>query len=322
MSDLKNRIDLVWLFDVTNGNPNGDPDADGMPRVDNYTGHGLTSDVCLKRKIRNYVEMACAEQPGHRIYVTENSILNEAHREAFFAVRGADDTIAEAEKLSPGSPEEARALSRFMCDNFFDVRTFGAMMATKINCGRITGPVQFATARSIEPITPEAMAMTRMAATTRKDMEAKLNTDDEEEQSEDQRIDNQTMGRKYIVPYGLYRAHGFISVPHAKKTGFSEADLELLLDAIENMFEVDRSSARGEMSLRGFWMFRHDRALGNAPAYSLFDRIQVGRSVNGEYREIDDPCLDSVAPARKFSDYSVRIDQENWPEGVELIQRV
>lgn len=311
---LARRIDFALIFDVTNGNPNGDPDAGNMPRMDPETGHGLVTDVCLKRKIRNYVELT-REGPGRHIYVTEGAVLNEKHREAYAAVRPGDTSVSKAAKLTPKGDDEARAIRDWMCANFWDVRTFGGVLSTGINAGQVRGPVQFAFARSVEPVLPLEVSITRMAATSDKEKdERRAETSEETEK----RGDKRTMGRKHVIPYGLYVAHGFVSAKLAERTGFDEADLELLFEALASMFEHDRSAARGEMASRRLIAFRHDNALGNAPAYSLFDRITVGRSVDGEFREID-RRLDNLAPARRFGDYVVRIDREALPAGVEVL---
>ena len=316
MSDLSRRHDFVLLFDVKNGNPNGDPDAGNMPRLDPETGHGLVSDVSLKRKIRNYVEMAHGGTTGRAIYVQEGSILNEKHREAYKVER--PDEKNDGAKLNPKSDEEANKLRMWMCGNFFDVRTFGAVMSTGINCGQVRGPVQMTFAQSAEPIVPQEISITRMAATTAKEKEQRREGEADEG---DQRTDNRTMGRKHIVPYGLYRAHGFVSAKLAERTGFSDDDLDLLTEALVAMFEHDRSAARGEMAVRKLIVFRHDSALGNAPAHQLFDRVTISRSIDGEARAIDSR-LDNYPPARSFSDYAVSIDRENLPDGIEIIERL
>ena len=314
MTTLSRRHDFVLIFDVTNGNPNGDPDAGNLPRLDPETNHGLVSDVSLKRKIRNYVELAREGQTGHHIYVQEGAILNEKHRQAYVALRPDDPKAAKDAKLNPKDDAEAAALRDFMCRNFFDVRTFGAVMSTGINCGQVKGPVQMTFASSVEPILPVEISITRMAATN--EAEQKKRADGEDG---DVRTDNRTMGRKHIVPYGLYVAHGFISAKFAERTGFSETDLALLFEALQNMFEHDRSAARGEMTARKLIVFRHAGALGNAPAHALFDRIKIGRKVDGEFRDIDDRGLGNLPPARKFADYTVRIDRDGLPEGVEIL---
>lgn len=318
MTTLANRYDFVLLFDVAKGNPNGDPDAGNLPRLDPETNHGLVSDVSLKRKIRNYVELAKAGVDGHHIYVEEGAILNDQHRKAYKALRPDDPKVAKDAKLNPKDDAEARQLRDFMCKNFFDVRTFGAVMSTGINAGQVRGPVQVTFASSIEPIVPQEISITRMAATN--EAEKKQRAEGSEEGNE--RTDNRTMGRKYIVPYGLYRAHGFISAKLAERTGFSEADLDLLFEALTSMFEHDRSAARGEMATRRLIVFKHDNALGNAPAHALFERVKVGRSVDGEFRNIDDRGIGNHPPARKFSDYAVTIDRDNLPAGVEIIEKL
>ena len=314
MTTLSRRHDFVLIFDVTNGNPNGDPDAGNLPRLDPETNHGLVSDVSLKRKIRNYVELARTGEPGHHIYVQEGAILNDKHRQAYLALRPDDPKAAKDAKLNPRDDAEARALRDFMCANFFDVRTFGAVMSTGINCGQVKGPVQMTFAGSVEPIMPVEISITRMAATNEAEQKKRAEGEDG-----DARTENRTMGRKHIVPYGLYIAHGFISAKFAERTGFSEADLELLFEALKNMFEHDRSAARGEMTSRRLIVFRHGNALGNAPAHALFDRVSIGRNVDGEFRDPDDRGLGNLPPARKFADYIVRIDQDGLPEGVDVL---
>lgn len=323
---LERRHEFVLYFDVTNGNPNGDPDAGNMPRMDSETGHGLVSDVCLKRKVRNYVENFAAREGRDarrdRIYVTEGAILNEKHREAYLAVRPDDPDAKKAKKLTPKSDEEAQAVRRFMCDNFFDIRTFGGVLSTGINAGQVRGPVQFVFGRSIEPILPLEVSITRMAATNEKEKEQRREGEDE---GDEKRGDKRTMGRKHIVPYGLYRAHGYVSAPLAshpvKGTGFSDGDLELLFEALESMFEHDRSAARGEMATRKLIVFRHASALGNAQAQSLFDRVKTWRVHQGSQHPIGDERLDHAPPARSFSDYAITIEREGIPSGIEVIER-
>lgn len=316
MTTLNNRYDFVLLFDVANGNPNGDPDAGNLPRIDPETNLGLVSDVCLKRKIRNYIEIAKDSEPGFAIYVQEGAILNEKHREAYKALRPDNEKVAKEAKLNPQNDGEALQLRNFMCRNFFDVRTFGAVMSTGINCGQVRGPVQFSFGRSAERIMPLEISITRMAATNEKEKKDREAGDDSNE-----RTDNRTMGRKHIVPYGLYRAHGFISAKLSERTGFGEDDLALLFEALENMFEHDRSAARGEMAARKLIVFKHASSLGNAPAHALFERVKVGRNVDGEFHDIDSR-LDNLRPARKFSDYAIDIDRDGLPEGVEIIERL
>jgi CRISPR-associated protein Csd2 len=316
MTDLFNRYDFVFLFDVTNGNPNGDPDAGNLPRLDPETNKGLVTDVSLKRKIRNYAEFAKAGAPGFSIYVQEGSILNEKHREAYTAIRPDRAKVAGEKKLNPQNDEEAKKLTRFMCDNFFDVRTFGAVMSTGINCGQVRGPVQLSFANSIEPIMPLEISITRMAATNEAEKAKQA------EGGEDERRENRTMGRKHIVPYGLYRAHGFVSAKLAERTGFSPADLAFLWEALANMFEHDHSAARGEMSARKLIVFKHASALGNAPAHALFDRVTVGRVTGDDIRLPGDPRLDNLPPARRFADYRVAIERNGLPAEVEILELI
>lgn len=280
---IKNRYEFILLFDVKNGNPNGDPDGGNLPRIDPETGHGITTDVCLKRKVRNYVELLKENQTPYNIYVKEKAILTERRQPAYDAVADEKDKSVKTSK--------ARA---WMCKNFFDVRTFGAVMSVKENnCGQVRGPVQFAFSQSIDPVVPLEASITRMAVETKKEADA-------------QDGDNRTMGRKTYIPYGLYRVHGFISAPLAKQTGFSEDDLELFWDALQNMFDHDRSAARGEMASRKLIVFKHDSELGNTPAHALFDRINITRK-------------DESKPARDFSDYSVVLPaQSDMPPGVTL----
>jgi len=304
---IANRYDFVFFFDVTNGNPNGDPDAGNLPRVDPETNCGLVSDVCLKRKVRNYVALAKDQAAGHEIYVSERAILNLQNKKAWDALMP-EVTKAEELKKLPKDEAKARELTAWMCANFFDVRTFGAVMSTGVNCGQVRGPVQFTFARSVEPVMPLEISITRMAATTEKDAEEKG--------------DIRTMGRKHIVPYGLYRAHGFISAPLAqgpKGTGFSEDDLALLWEALGNMFDHDRSAARGEMSKRRLVIFKHENRMGNAPAHTLFDRVTVERVYNGDALPVGDRRTHNYPPARAFSDYAVTVDGDNLPDGVEIL---
>jgi len=285
---IKNRYEFVILFDVENGNPNGDPDAGNMPRIDPETGHGLVTDVCLKRKIRNYVETVKEGEAGYRIYIKEGVPLNRSDKEAYIANGIDEKTVKEAKK----NKDIDRLVLNYMCQNFFDIRTFGAVMVTfvkdALNCGQVRGPVQLSFARSIDPIVPQEMTITRVAITTEEDAERK----------------GTEMGRKYIVPYGLYRCEGYISANLARKvTGFSEEDLKLLWDAIINMFENDRSAARGKMAVRELIVFKHDSEYGCAPAYKLFDAVKVTRKDPGK-------------PARSYADYEVFIDDAAIPAGV------
>lgn len=290
MTDILNRYEFVYLFDVTNGNPNGDPDAGNLPRLDPETNCGLVTDVCLKRKIRNFVSLEKADQEGFAIYMQEKAILNSQHEKAWKAL-GIEPHATEKFKKLPKDEAKARAITDWMCRNFFDVRTFGAVMTTGTNAGQVRGPVQLAFASSIDPIVPMEVSITRMAVTT-------------EKEAEEQSGDNRTMGRKHIVPYGLYRAHGFVSAKLAERTGFSEQDLSLFWQALINMFEHDRSAARGEMTARKLIVFKHDSAMGNAPAHLLFDAVSVQARV------------DLQGPPRRFSDYVVDVDTSSVPGGV------
>ena len=308
MTVLNNRYDFVYLFDVVNGNPNGDPDAGNLPRLDPETNHGLVSDVCLKRKVRNYIAMTQGDAPGHEIFVAERAILEHQQKRAWDE-KAPDSTAKEREKL-PKDKQKAREITEWMCSHFFDVRTFGAVMSTKgANCGQVRGPVQFAFARSVEPILPLEVSITRMAATTEADAESKG--------------DVRTMGRKHIVPYGLYRVHGFVSACLAggagKGTGFSDEDLELFWAALEQMFDHDRSAARGEMTARRLIVFKHDAALGNAPAHRLFERVEIKRVFKTKEHDLGDHEL---PPARSYSDYAVHVDKGDLPSGVEVIDRI
>lgn len=283
MSAIANRYEFVLLFDVTNGNPNGDPDAGNLPRLDPETNQGLVTDVCLKRKIRNYVALEKEGEPGYGIYMQEKAVLNDQHKKAYKALE-----IEPEKKKLPKDAAKAHELTAWMCGNFFDVRTFGAVMTTEVNAGQVRGPVQMAFASSLDPIVPMEISITRMAVTNERDLEKE-----------------RTMGRKHIVPYGLYRAHGYISAKLAERTGFSEDDLALLWRALINMFEHDRSAARGEMSVRKLIVFKHDNALGNAPAHALFDRVVVART-DGE----------ADTPARRYGDYTITINRDGLPSGV------
>jgi CRISPR-associated protein Csd2 len=292
---LQNRYDFVLLFDVKDGNPNGDPDAGNLPRVDAETGQGLVTDVSLKRKVRNFIGLLKEEQPPYEIYVKEKAILNKQHERAYQAIPGGAEMLASDDKKRKGGDkvEEAR---QWMCHNFFDVRTFGAVMSTGVNCGQVRGPVQITFARSVDPVIASEHSITRMAVAT-------------EKEAEKQDGDNRTMGRKFTVPYGLYVAHGFVSAHLADQTGFSDTDLELLWQALGNMFEHDRSAARGEMATRGLYVFKHDSKLGNAQAFSLFERIKA-------------ELKNKEAVPRNFSDYAITVDADNLPNGVELLRMV
>ena len=313
MTTLNHRYDFVYLFDVNNGNPNGDPDAGNLPRLDPETNQGLVTDVCLKRKVRNFVELAKGDESGYAIYVQEGALLNEQHRKAYQVVRPDDEKVKTQKKLSPQSDEEMDALRGFMCNNFFDVRTFGAVMSTGINCGQVRGPVQMTFARSIEPIVPLEMSITRMAATSEQEKKEREKASGENEG--DERTEHRTMGRKHIVPYGLYRAHGFVSAKLAERTGFSPEDLDVLWNALTQMFEHDHSAARGEMIARQLIAFKHTSALGNAPAHRLFERVSVQRTEANGSEGI-------LPPARSFADYRVELDSVDLPANVEAIELI
>ena len=295
---IKNRYEFVVLFDVENGNPNGDPDAGNMPRIDPESGLGLVTDVCIKRKIRNYVETVKEDEKGYKIYIKEDVPLNRSDREACksLGIEATEDkkVTEELKKLKKTDEKVDIKLRDYMCDNFFDIRTFCAVMTTfvkaSLNCGQVRGPVQIGFARSIDPIISQEVTITRVAITTEKDAENK----------------NTEMGRKSIVPYGLYRVEGYISANLARKvTGFSEEDLELLWEAIINMFENDHSAARGKMAVRELIVFKHSKELGDCPAYKLFDAVEVKKNEEIEY-------------PRKYQDYTVEIHEENIPDSVEV----
>ncbi len=313
MPAIQNRYDFVYFFDVANGNPNGDPDAGNMPRMDPETSQGLVTDVCLKRKIRNFVALDGHGRDGMRIYVEENAILNDRHREAYRAIRPDSKDVEGYKKLSPQNDSEARELTAWMCANFFDIRSFGAVMSTGVNCGQVRGPIQLSFARSVEPIMPIEVSITRMAATNEAEKKQR-------EAGADERSDNRTMGRKHIVPYGLYRAHGWVNAKLAERTGFSESDLRTLWAALDIMFEHDRSASRGEMARRPSYVFKHASALGNAPAHDLFDRIKVYRTNGDETYPAGDRRTHNWPPARSFKDYQIEVNRENLPEGVELFE--
>lgn len=294
---IQNRYDFVVLFDVENGNPNGDPDAGNMPRMDPETGLGLVTDVCLKRKIRNYVEMVKEGEEGYQIYIKDTIPLNRSDETACTYL-GIDSDPKKMKEAKKADPDLDRKIRDFMCRNFFDIRTFGAVMTTfvkgALNCGQVRGPVQLGFARSVDPVIPQEITITRVAITTEADAERK----------------GTEMGRKYIIPYGLYRAEGFVSANLARKvTGFTEDDLSLLWRAILNMFESDRSAARGKMAVRELIIFKHESEFGNAPAYQLFDTVQVSRK-NAEDK----------MPPRSFQDYEVTVHEQAIPDGVSCIR--
>lgn len=279
MSELKNRYDFVYIFDVQDGNPNGDPDAGNLPRMDAETGMGLVTDVCLKRKVRNYVQIAKGQANGYDIFIKEKTVLNVLIDKVH------DDSEVKAAK------DKTEAARLFMCKNYYDIRTFGAVMSTGKNAGQVRGAIQLTFARSVDPVTIAEHTITRMAVAT-------------EKEAEKQGGDNRTMGRKATVPYGLYVCHGFISASLANQTGFSDEDLELFWDALKNMFDVDHSAARGLMSAQKLIVFKHDSVLGNAPANKLFDLVKIRKSCDGT--------------PRSFDDYTVKIDREGIPVNVQV----
>ncbi len=291
-TELKNRYEFVLLYDIENGNPNGDPDAGNMPRIDPETGFGIVTDVCLKRKIRNYIELLKQDEAGYKIYVKEGIPLNEQHKKAYLAN---EVEVPKKEDASKVKADTLQILRKWMCDNFYDIRTFGAVMTTGVNCGQVRGPVQINFSRSIEPIVQQEVTITRVTVTR----------EDEEKITE--------MGRKHIVPYALYRVEGYISAKLAndetKGTGFSEEDLELLWDALTNMFEHDHSAARGKMATRKLFVFKHESRLGNAPAHQLFDLIKVTKK-------------DKTNISRSYSDYEVFVEKAHLPAGVSMIEKV
>ncbi len=283
---IKNRYDFVLFFDVIDGNPNGDPDAGNLPRVDPETGHGLVTDVCLKRKIRNRIQLTKATTPGYDIFIRESAVLNDVMEKTCEDLK--DDK--KVTKVSTSKVEERRIR---MCQTFFDIRTFGAVLSVGINCGQVRGPIQFTFARSIDPIITLEHSITRMAVTTAKEAAT-------------QNGNNRTMGRKNTIPYGLYRTHGFIIPSFAAKTGFTEDDLSIFWDAVKMMFNEDPSSSHGTMAVRKLIIFKHDSALGNAPATDLFDRVTVKR-------------INMPQPPRTFSDYEITVNTENLPSGITCI---
>ncbi len=280
---VQNRYDFVLLFDVKDGNPNGDPDAGNLPRIDPETGHGLVTDVCLKRKVRNYVQLANGAKGGYDIFIKEKAILNNL----------IDQAHEQEEVKAKEKGDKTEAARKYMCITYFDVRTFGAVMSTGKNAGQVRGPVQLTFARSIEPIVPLEHSITRMAVAT-------------EAEAEKQQGDNRTMGRKFTVPYALYRCHGFISAPFAVQTGFSEEDLQLFWESLVNMFEHDHSAARGQMATRKLIVFKHDSKMGKAPAHQLFDLVKIER-IDG-----------ASGPARTFADYAVKVEEGAMPHGVTI----
>ena len=287
MSDvISNRYEFVLFFEVENGNPNGDPDAGNMPRIDPETSYGIVTDVCLKRKVRNYIDLSQNDKTRFDIYVRENTVLNETNEEAYSSLN-----IKPESKKLPKDDEQAGAIVNYMCSRFFDIRAFGAVMTMEVNCGQVRGPIQFGFAKSLNPVVPQEITITRMAVTNKKDAEKE-----------------RTMGRKFIVPYALYRAEGFISASLAQRTGFTEADLDIFWDALINMFDHDHSAARGKMSSRKLIIFKHESALGNSPAYKLFDLVKT-------------ECKDTSKPPRTYADYTINVDYDNKPENVAIIEK-
>lgn len=283
---IDKRYEFVLFFEVENGNPNGDPDAGNMPRIDPETSQGLVTDVCLKRKVRNYIDLVAADKERFDIYVRENAVLNVVN-EAAYKAQG----IKPETKKLPKDADQAKLITSYMCNRFYDIRAFGAVMTTEVNCGQVRGPVQFGFAKSIDSIVPQEVTITRMAVTNEKDAEKE-----------------RTMGRKHIIPYALYRAEGYISASLAQRTGFSEEDLELFWQSLINMFEHDHSAARGRMSSRKLIIFEHATTLGNAPAHQLFELVKVERK-------------DAAKPPRAFGDYDVTINYEGKPAEVTIIER-
>lgn len=283
---LAKRYEFILFFEVENGNPNGDPDAGNMPRIDPETSHGLVTDVCLKRKVRNYVDLVKNNSECFDIYVRESAVLNRVNEEAY-----KEQGIKPESKKLPKDANQAKAITEYMCRRFFDIRAFGAVMTTEVNCGQVRGPIQFSFAKSIDPIVPREVAITRMAVTKESDAEKE-----------------RTMGRKHIVPYALYRAEGYVSAALAQKTGFSEEDLELFWTALVEMFEHDHSAARGKMSSRKLVIFEHDSHLGCAPAYKLFGLVKAELKKPNE-------------PPRAFEDYLISIDSTQKPDGVNIYER-
>lgn len=285
---IKNRVDFMVLFDVKNGNPNGDPDAGNMPRIDPETNLGIVTDVCLKRKIRNYVEAAKEDKEGYKIYIKENEPLETKNKEAI-SYFGEEDI----KKIKAKDPDIDKKIANYMCKNYYDIRTFGAVMTTftknGLNCGQVKGPVQITMANSVEPIVPGKITITRLTPSTEEEAKTKKTM----------------IGEKYIVPYGLYKAFGYISANLADKTGFSNTDLNLLWEAVMNMFDLDHAAARGSMATRKLIIFKHNSKLGNVQAYKLFDRVKI------EKKDIN-------KVARDYKDYNVTVNTENLPEGIEI----
>jgi CRISPR-associated protein Csd2 len=290
---INHRYEFIYFFDVTDGNPNGDPDADNLPRVDAETGQGLVTDVCIKRKIRNYINIIKDNSPPYEIYVKEKAVLNDQHDRAYVA----NGFELKEDKKSKKNGEKSEIAKKWMCKNFFDVRAFGAVMSTGDNkCGQVRGPIQMTFSRSIDPVISAEHTITRMAVATKAEAEKQDN-------------DNRTMGRKHTIPYGLYRCHGFISAHLADQVGFNEDDLNLFWEALKNMFDHDHSAARGLMSARGLYVFKHDSSLGNTPAHKLFDCIQIRKK-------------EGVNVPRGFTDYEININHNQIPQNVTLINMI
>lgn len=284
---MNNRYDIVYFFDITDGNPNGDPDAGNLPRIDPESMQGLVTDVCLKRKIRNFVGLVHEEKPPYEIYVKEKAVLNRQHNRAYEAL----GIKSEKGKL-PKEVQKAKEITAWMCKNFFDIRAFGAVMSTEVNGGQVRGPVQFAMARSVDPIVTLEHAVTRCAVTNEKDLEKE-----------------RTMGRKFTVPYALFRAHAFVNPYLAEDTGFGDADLDLLKQALDRMFEFDKSAARGNMKPCKCVVFKHDSKLGSARADQLFARVTVEKKPELQKEN---------RPARSYDDYVIRVDEKGLPQGVTI----
>jgi CRISPR-associated protein Csd2 len=301
---MDSRYDFVYLFDVKDGNPNGDPDAGNLPRIDPETGQGLVTDVCLKRKIRNYVGVVKQERPPYEIYVKEKAVLNQQHERAYEALK-----LDPKKRPSKGSSkaEEDRQLTEWMCKNFFDIRAFGAVMTTEVNCGQVRGPIQFGIGRSVEPIVSLEHAVTRCAVTNERDLEKE-----------------RTIGRKFSVPYGLYRVHGFINPYLAAQTTFNEnsEDLELFWTALLQMFETDRSASRGEMAPQTLVVFEHESPLGNAPANKLFERVRVGRTNGDQFALSNGSSNSEWKPARSFANFSITVNDSHLPSGIKVHRKL
>jgi len=289
---LTKRYEFVLLFDVENGNPNGDPDAGNLPRLDPETGCGLVTDVCMKRKVRNYIDLVKENEDNYHIYVKEAVVLNNLNKEAYEQHPEIELKENKADKMAAKKKEDQQSLTRWMCDKYYDIRTFGAVMTTGVNCGQVRGPVQFSFSKSIDPIFPQDITITRMAVTNEKDADKE-----------------RTMGRKSIVPYGLYRMEGFISAPLANQTNFGEEDLELLWSSLINMFDHDRSASRGKMAAQKLIVFEHQSKLGNAPAHKLFNLVKIAKKAE-------------VEVARSFEHYEVSFDSSLVPDGVRLIEKL